>query len=52
MVKNDWVMQFLSNSLQTLVDRPKVLVTKALGMAWIAGMKAGIYPDQAGFSKT
>ncbi len=51
MTMNDWAMQFLSNSLQAPVDRPQVLETTALGAAWLAGMKAGIYPDQAGFSR-
>jgi len=32
------------------VDRPAVLETTALGAAWLAGMRAGVYPDQAGFS--
>ena len=48
---NDWSMQFLSNILQTTVDRPKVLETTALGAAWLAGMRAGVYPGQSEFSK-
>ena len=32
------------------VDRPKVLETTALGAAWLAGSRAGIYPDQQGFA--
>ena len=34
------------------MDRPEVKETTALGAAWLAGMRAGVYPDQAGFSKT
>ena len=45
-------MQFLCNILQVPVDRPKVLETTALGAAWLAGMKAGLYPDQAQFAKS
>ncbi|MAT87314.1 MAG: glycerol kinase [Aestuariivita sp.] len=52
MTENDWYIQFLSNILQAPVDRPKVLETTALGAAWLAGMKAGIYPDQNEFSKS
>jgi glycerol kinase len=33
---NDWAMQFLADTL---------------GAAWLAGMRAGIYPDAAGFAK-
>ena len=52
MTASDWTMQFLSDILGAPVDRPKVLETTALGAAWLAGMKAGIYPDQEGFAKT
>ena len=33
------------------VDRPKVLETTALGAAWLAGMQAGLYPDQDAFAR-
>ena len=46
----DWSMQFLSDIIGAPVDRPKVLETTTLGAAWLAGMKAGIYPNQAGFA--
>ena len=49
---NDWAMQFLADMLGAPVDRPENVETTALGAAWLAGMRAGIYPDQAGFSKT
>ena len=45
-------MQFLADILGAPVDRPKVLETTALGAAWVAGMQAGVYPDQAGFAQT
>ena len=51
MSASDWSMQFLSDIIGAPVDRPKVLETTALGAAWLAGMKAGVYPDQAGFAK-
>jgi len=52
MTASDWTMQFLSDILGAPVDRPKVLETTALGAGWLAGMKAGVYPDQEGFAKT
>ena len=50
MSASDWAMQFLSDIIGAPVDRPKVRETTALGAAWLAGMRAGIYPDQAGFA--
>ena len=50
MSASDWTMQFLSDILGAPVDRPEVLETTALGAAWLAGMKAGVYPDQSGFA--
>jgi glycerol kinase len=50
MSASDWSMQFLSDIIGAAVDRPAVLETTALGVAWLAGMKAGIYPDQKGFA--
>ncbi|MCF6314770.1 MAG: glycerol kinase GlpK [Marinosulfonomonas sp.] len=51
MTASDWTMQFLSDILGAQVDRPTVLETTALGVAWIAGMKAGIYPAQDEFAR-
>ncbi|RMH45954.1 MAG: glycerol kinase [Alphaproteobacteria bacterium] len=50
MTANDWAMQFLADILGQPVDRPAVLETTALGAAWLAGMRAGVYPDAAGFA--
>lgn len=50
MAVSDWTMQFLSDIIGAPVDRPKVTETTALGAAWLAGHRAGIYPDQAGFA--
>lgn len=52
MSASDWTMQFLSDILGAPVDRPNVLETTALGAAWLAGMRAGVYPDMAGFAET
>ncbi len=50
MSASTWAMQFLADIIRAPVDRPKVLETTALGAAWLAGMRAGIYPDQTGFA--
>jgi len=52
MSASDWAMQFLADILGAPVDRPKVLETTAIGAAWLAGQRAGLYPDKEGFSKT
>ncbi|RVT86750.1 glycerol kinase [Rhodobacteraceae bacterium CCMM004] len=50
MSASDWAMQFLSDIIGAPVDRPSVVETTALGAAWLAGMRAGVYPDQEGFA--
>ena len=51
MSASDWAMQFLSDIIGAPVDRPGVLETTALGAAWLAGMKAGVYPQMEEFSE-
>jgi glycerol kinase len=43
MVANNWLLSFLSNILGATVDRPDIIETTALGVAYLAGLKAGIY---------
>jgi glycerol kinase len=50
MCNSDWTMQFLADMLAAPVDRPVVTETTALGAAWLAGMRAGVYPGQAEFA--
>lgn len=50
MTASDWTMQFLSDILGAQVDRPTILETTALGVAWIAGTTTGIYPKQDDFA--
>ncbi len=50
MTASDWTMQFLSDIIGAQVDRPEVLETTAMGAAWLAGMRAGIYPDMEQFA--
>ena len=52
MVASDWTMQHLANILGRPVHRPGVLETTALGAAWLAGMHAGVWPDEKGFAST
>ena len=50
MVASDWTMQRLADLLDAPVDRPKVLETTALGAAYLAGLKAGVFPAPAEFA--
>ncbi len=52
MVASDWTMQRLADILDAPVDRPVILETTALGAAWLAGSKAGIWPNRREFAKT
>lgn len=49
MVASDWTMQRLADLLDAPVDRPVILETTALGAAWLAGSRAGVWPDQEAF---
>ena len=51
MVASDWTMQRLADILQSPVDRPVIAETTALGAAWLAGSRAGIWSDQTGFAE-
>lgn len=50
MSNSDWAMQFLSDIIGAPVDRPVNHETTALGVAWLAGMHIGVYPDQEKFA--
>ncbi|MBK0326322.1 glycerol kinase GlpK [Rhodobacteraceae bacterium F11138] len=50
MSASNWTMQSLADLLGAPVDRPVMQETTALGVAWLAGMQAGVYPDQDGFA--
>jgi len=51
MVKNNWFSQFLSDVIDTKVVRPKVQETTALGAAFMAGLKIGVYKSLSDISK-
>eukprot|EP00913_Durusdinium_trenchii_P008165 g7662.t1 len=50
MVASDWTMQRLADLLDAPVDRPHILETTALGAAWLAGSRAGVWPGQEEFA--
>ena len=51
MVKNNWFSQFLSDIIDLDVIRPKVNETTALGAAFMAGLKIGVYKSLKDISK-
>ncbi|RWO25023.1 glycerol kinase GlpK [Mesorhizobium sp.] len=52
MVASDWTMQRLADILDAPVDRPTILETTALGAAWLAGSKAGVWPKTRQFARS
>jgi len=51
MAASDWTMQFLADIVGVEVDRPTYGETTALGAAFLAGWRAGLYPGPDDFSK-
>lgn len=43
--KNNFLMQFQSDILQTTTDRPQINETTALGVSYLAGLGVGMYKD-------
>lgn len=52
MVASDWTMQFLADILDAPVDRPHVMETTALGVAYLAGLAAGLLPPPEEFAQS
>jgi glycerol kinase len=52
MTASDWTLQFIADIVGVPVDRPVFMESTALGAAYLAGRRAGIYPDLDGFAKT
>ncbi|TIY00597.1 MAG: glycerol kinase, partial [Mesorhizobium sp.] len=52
MVASNWTLQRLADILDAPVDRPTILETTALGAAWLAGSKAGVWPKTREFAKS
>tara|TARA_B100001029_G_C14750681_1_gene280579 strand:- start:74 stop:604 length:531 start_codon:yes stop_codon:yes gene_type:complete len=51
MVMNNWFSQFLSDIINVKVLRPKVHETTALGAAFMAGLKIGVYKSLKDISR-
>tara|TARA_B100001142_G_scaffold196495_1_gene195311 strand:- start:215 stop:1693 length:1479 start_codon:yes stop_codon:yes gene_type:complete len=51
MVQNNWFSQFLSDTINIKVLRPKVNETTALGAAFMAGLQIGVYKSLKDISK-
>ena len=43
MVANDWLCQYLADILARPVERPEIIETTALGVAYFAGLATGVY---------
>lgn len=43
MAANNWLLQFLANILQITIERPVVLETTSLGVAYLAGLQKGLF---------
>ncbi|HUK61403.1 MAG TPA: glycerol kinase GlpK [Stellaceae bacterium] len=51
MAASDWLLQRLADILDIVVERPIVQETTALGAAYLAGLKSGIYPPPRSFAE-
>lgn len=47
MVANHWLCQFLADMVQVTVERPAVIETTALGVAYLAGLQVGLFGSLA-----
>lgn len=52
MVKNDWLCEFLADMLDVPVQRPREIETTALGAAFLAGLRVGIFASLNEIAKT
>jgi glycerol kinase len=50
MTASDWTLQFVADMVGAPVDRPLFLESTALGAAYLAGRRPGIYPDLDAFA--
>lgn len=51
MAASDTTAQMIADISGAIVDRPKFVETTALGAAWLAGVRSGLYPDQNGLDE-
>lgn len=52
MSASDWTMQRLADLLDAPVDRPTIAETTAVGVAYLAGLQVGLYPEPQKFADT
>ena len=50
MAASDWTMQRLADLTGDIVDRPRIKETTALGAAYLAGLRAGFFPEPDRFA--
>jgi glycerol kinase len=51
MVANNWVLNYLADILGATVDRPKIIETTALGVAYLAGLRVGMFDSLESLEK-
>jgi glycerol kinase len=51
MAASDWTMQRLADLTGTIVARPRIKETTALGAAYLAGLRAGFFPEPDRFTQ-
>jgi glycerol kinase len=51
MVKNNWMMQFLSDILNVTIERPTIYETSALGVAYLAGLQKELFTSIEDFAR-
>ncbi|MGV1793655.1 glycerol kinase GlpK [Rhizobium sp. A37_96] len=52
MAASDWTMQRVADIVGMPVERPALIETTALGAAWLAGFRSGVWPGAAEFEKS
>jgi glycerol kinase len=50
MAASDWTMQQLADLTGSIVDRPRIKETTALGAAYLAGLQGGFFPEPDRFA--
>jgi glycerol kinase len=43
MAENNWLLGFISDMLSITVERPEIIETTALGVAYLAGLQSGVF---------
>ncbi|WP_371395954.1 glycerol kinase GlpK [Fretibacter rubidus] len=51
MTHNKWMVQYLANVLDLPIERPMIVETTALGVAFLVGLQCGLYKDLDAISK-